>query len=1053
MEFDSHRTGSGQGATVTMSQTKQQRRSSRLHRARRGQMLIVAIAILFVLLIIGGIFVAQIGRNLASAVRGKENQGAEAYAEAGIRYADASFTLSPEGADWRPQPYQPPGGSNPLIDPDFRWLQQGFTRLFFQGGRALIRVVYDPHADDPRSQYLRIESVGRAGDLAQGLDPTVFTSNGNAPRQRRELVAYKQIGLTDYARWMTNKDHRSISNFLGIPALENGAGVDVSMVLGDPLLADPANSGGLYPPVTPTDVLFGAPIRSNATLRLGGEIHLFESVRGGNPNISPETIITAGDFITAPNQDINGDGVITDADHQVLVNAPLNATALTNPNNVLLPSADVNFLTIGGVARDQRTTPDKIGISRSIPFLDPPIMDSYVSGTGSLLYRELTRLSGKWNSPSDNTGFYGWGTGTYIDNTTDLQQETQNATGGYSLRADWLNPQANFAQHYWSGAYYRPPGVLIELMGDHIHLTRSDGKSFRKPDGAAVTAGGGNVVDIPLRNSDRANYTFGDGSVFVLPELAHDGDEAASVTRDPNTANFPVDRLSYGVNMVIMAEGNVRVKGVYGAISDTTNPGGDHLSRVHLTIVSGGTAYIDGNILKGDGYKDNTGIHAENASSCAILAKDYVTINTTMFMAAENQGPSWTPVLTNNDLQYIGIPTDAPAYDPIMAFGVDPTTYTIGGGAGRSPLFLLMRHASNQDNSGGGSSAFNLEINAATNVGGFPPITSPTQYRFNGLGVQLPSLGPLFPAETYVLGLKFQGGALVPDAAQVNPNFEQKAFPLTGQVLNTASGPAFTPDYTNTQIFPSLNLLGVGNVFHFQKDTTAAGDVSQIGTGFSETEDYLFSGAMVAPLDIKIQALLYAQERSFFVIPGYSFNQNPNDTRTNFAITGTRPIYDAFEGAPSRPKTVFPFYNEPMDVKITIIGAVTENYTASAGDQAAWMGKWGYIHTFHGSSDVPIPDQHMVPQTPKEISENIVRGLEFQYDPVLPLPYNHASGTDLMGTQNANIQTRQYRSVRSKYFPAAGQINQTFQILPSVPRLPVCPGLLYFGPPDGPVVP
>ena len=115
-----------------------------------------------------------------------------------------------------------PAGAFSAIDPDYRWLSAGFTRLFFQGGRALIRVVYDPHADDPRSPYLRIESVGRQGDLGQGNDPTVFTTDGNAPRQRRELVAYKQIGLTDYLRWMTDIDHRNVNNFLGIPAMPNG---------------------------------------------------------------------------------------------------------------------------------------------------------------------------------------------------------------------------------------------------------------------------------------------------------------------------------------------------------------------------------------------------------------------------------------------------------------------------------------------------------------------------------------------------------------------------------------------------------------------------------------------------------------------------------------------------------------------------------------------------------------------------------------------------------------------------------------------------------------
>ncbi len=222
-------------------------------------------------------------------------------------------------------------------------------------------------------------------------------------------------------------------------------------------------------------------------------------------------------------------------------------------------------------------------------------------------------------------------------------------------------------------------------------------------------------------------------------------------------------------------------------------------------------------------------------------------------------------------------------------------------------------------------------------------------------------------------------------------------------------------------------------------------------TGFSETEDYLFSGAMVAPLDIQIQALLYAQERSFFVIPGYSFNQSPNDTRTNFALSGTRPIYDALEAAAFQAKTLFPFYNDPLDVKITIDGAITENYTASAGDQAAWMAKWGYIPTEYGSTNLHIPDQHIGAQTPKEIADHIARGLTFTYDPALPYPYANANKTDIMGPTAAAETNRQARAMR--YNQAVYTATGVFQELPAVPMLPVCPGLLYFGPPDSPVVP
>ncbi len=148
-------------------------------------------------------------------------------------------------------------------------------------------------------------------------------------------------------------------------------------------------------------------------------------------------------------------------------------------------------------------------------------------------------------------------------------------------------------------------------------------------------------------------------------------------------------------------------------------------------------------------------------------------------------------------------------------------------------------------------------------------------------------------------------------------------------------------------------------------------------TGFSETEDYLFSGMWFAPLDIQIQALLYAQERSFFVIPGYSFNQSPNDTRTNFALSSARPIYVPWRRRPFEPKHCSHFYNDPLDVKITIDGAITENYTASAGDQAAWMAKWGYIPTEYRLHQPTYSGSTPWRADAKEIADHIARGLTF----------------------------------------------------------------------------
>src|SRR5207253_743621 len=111
---------------------------------------------------------------------------------------------------------------------------------------------------------------------------------------------------------------------------------------------------------------------------------------------------------------------------------------------------------------------------------------------------------------------------------------------------------------------------------------------------------------------------------------------------------------------------------------------------------------------------------------------------------------------------------------------------------------------------------------------------------------------------------------------------------------------------------------------------------------------------------------------------------------------------------------------------------ISENYTASMGDQAAWMAKWGYIPTKFGSSQIDVPDDHMGVHdavsplctynpgenralaftSPLEQQEKITRGLRYIYDPAFAMPYQHAS--DVALTTNATSATRQARALRSK---------------------------------------
>src|SRR5262249_4488329 len=142
---------------------------------------------------------------------------------------------SPDGADWRPAP-TPLDPVLEINDPDKRWIDDGYSRVEFgshkPGGRALIRVSYSPGYIDgnpanglnPLGKYIKIEAVGRVGFIDRN-DPTTYV-NQPAPRLRREFVAYKELGLTDFLRFVTNKDKdtKAVASF-GVPSSMNIMGL------------------------------------------------------------------------------------------------------------------------------------------------------------------------------------------------------------------------------------------------------------------------------------------------------------------------------------------------------------------------------------------------------------------------------------------------------------------------------------------------------------------------------------------------------------------------------------------------------------------------------------------------------------------------------------------------------------------------------------------------------------------------------------------------------------------------------------------------------------
>lgn len=871
-------------------------------RTERGQTLVVALLVSFALLILGGVFIAVIARNLINVRQARERLSAAYFAESGLQFAIDQLVRSEFGADWRPIP---DNLTNPA-DPDYFWLKPynpadrtgGFTRLNLEGGRALIRVSYQPSGPVHQQPVIKIESIGRVG-LVDPNDPTTFQLADR--EQRAERVAYVQIGTIDYLRFVMNKEQRGTLMELGVPTIglldEQGRELPYRTILGEP------PDGGI------TEFgMGGGSIYVNGNLRFNGDVRIvLDPTRG-------ERIYVAGEVVHGDNTTVQ----------------------LITPQGVfnLPPSRDPNFTTANGLYRDGRPLTAADGYPRAIAYLEPPRMDTVDPATNLPRYVAATRESGIWrqrpNGTWFNTGQYGYGRGIYINNAQDIQQESRNLLGGYTLRSDWLNPGKS---RYWNGPFYEPPGAFIEL----VEILNPDGTI--RAQGFRITRNQADPRDVWFdpttgRPTNLKTMSF----FFRNPNDPTDPTLTSEITQNDRTFDVPF-------NGVIYAEGNVRIKGRI--------PSGRQ-----ILIVTNGTAYIEGNIVKGD-----------KNSALAILAKDYVCVNTTQFLQrtfdspAEAQGDP-----TNLEAPYFfEVLPDRPMR-LLFSFGIDPQQYTGNFGAIR----LFLRHATRS------GSFINLLVNPAWfDDAGYNPY-----YPF----------GVVADPRVYTLG----GNPL-----QVYPNYEKVAFPLVPR-----------PNGAQYLLIPEP---GIPNLLQLQLHPLSNVANYQLPTG---NAPYLMSAAAVQPLDIRIEAALFAQEGSFFVIPGYWFNTNPQDTRANYLRTGQR--------APGVVSEEFPFYGEPLDIRITIVGSIAENFTAAQGDQTEWLRRWGWIPRYYGSSRFEIPEQHQR-YFHDERTRQYAVNLFMRYDPIL----------------RPRVDAEPLRVAYDATQDPSGQ--HPGRALPPIPRLPVCPKPIFVG--------
>jgi hypothetical protein len=1071
----------------------------RIRTRESGQTIVIALIVLGLLLILGFVFLGIINRNIQTGGTLQRRSVANDLAEAGIRYAHSQLLQSEAGADWHGVlngPAATTADPSRTLDPDALFLRPPATngnttafafpgtetvdrggpdglgpyfRVNFDAGRALVRVRYAPSdanifASSPTGplrnpgqvrNYLIIESVGRAGSINPN-DPT--TLSPGQPRQfrnfasqaqfeqefaqlrrgeaafanNRKVTAMASIGITDTARFIHNKHNVTRPADIGVPkelgAQYRGNTVSerLSVQLGLPSLTVPfaggQNIGGL------------GSVYSNADLRLHGTIDVYTNGSLG------DRIVTSGTITPAVGAQLR----IFNSRFNPATQAwtPYNAT-----NPIVLGGDNLNsrngaFSTAGGLVIDGVARPDADGYSRGAGYKTPPSIDLKDPETGETRYVQMTRESGGLLG-NGNSGRYGHGRGVYVDNFSDRQvprtEAGRQAVGeDQSEVYDWLNPNNGQSRSGWVGPYYIPYGAHMELLSDGFTITR-DGRSvaserfWRLPNGNST-------------GNSSIRYRIGrgtNGGVYIV----NSNTSGISNINAPLAAN-QYD-LGFPFNGVVYFEGNVRVRGVIP-------------TDVQMTVVTRATLYIEGSITKGvtgnhltatlvsGPTQEGSRLNRPSRSMLGLFARDFVTLNTTMLfgpspqqalLAAQDvQNPTnYNPIrmqpgrdkAVNLQAQFVLDPFSATPSSPDNPSTWQPfaTGYEDAIVGNRQLVTkMLLTHAMDD---GPGTATY-----IATTINSVPttvPVTSDPTYYFPATPANAAAANE--PAGTQYVD-QYGLGA---EPWQRYPRFESTSFTLVD------------PNAVNVQITAtddSMYANEASNPNRYRLFNQAQNDIQLIpGTVFQN--DYLLARSALAPFDVRIEATIFAEEGSFFVIPGPWFNPNPNDrrdvyqTRYEAARASGSSESQAKAVADDARLTAFgassdvPFYGEPLDVRIVIRGAVAENMPPPISQQAEWIRKWGWIPGALAASGNNIPGVH-VPQGHDLTATPFVPNLLFTYDPVLAT----ARTTAFANTTNPETYLRtDWVDFNGNGTREAGELVP----LPPLPRLPVSPTLAYFG--------
>jgi hypothetical protein len=834
------------------------------------------------------------------------------------------------------------------IDPDSTWLSDDgtyvrpYTRFSAGRGRFLVRVTYVPSyklsravsaaADefDEASGMIHIESIGRPGEYDPNdptmflQDPSVVAANSGTNGVYKKVEAWVPVGLVDQLWWITNATNEQGAAEFGVPTF-----------------VDASNNSVTFPQI------FEGGFRSNRSVEFKGDsVFRLYPARG-------EKVQVAGRLGSGPGltmrvqamddngQVIGGNTIPEDNGDEDPTNDSLIFPMPTPADDPFAPDSDAptgpydpNYNIIFTQDRvekrlvidERQRRVDSDDPARNAIRFQPPNLDESDPITNLKRWLLLTRDSGRDVIVPDppgagtrriNTGWYGLtgpetldfytaGTpsaatlqqtrqlralGLYVDNFGDIQYPEDRAY----VKNEWLQRgSSDAARNGWLGDYYIP-----SVREEGINHPVAEMQFIMK----RVSRDGGSLQWMPFIRITRFDLDQRQMNVYPATDRQRQFHRWVDTDNDGNLdtlvpVGFTQD-FDYPANGVVYCEGSIRVRGLVGI-----DPGlNGNILPQSLTVVSGGSIYLEGNLLTVPGW------------NIGLMAQDYVTLNPTAFTRIR---PGNDVVVEADEYNDKGKPI---GWHFSVPQGGD-LDFSFDSANALQHVMLFLKHTGLADDSTSttqvslvspAGSSVDFNITRPPNTPGFG--NSPNLfYEFR----QIPAVEN--PVPWAVSNFQTANGSPA--------NWEQKTF-----VIRNAFGVGATGDQTFRMTVGEN--LAVNAQPYWLSRAVVMPYISTNSTPFYRIE----------PMKIRIEAVLYAYTGSWFVIPPPVFNRNPADTRANFLASNLRAtgVIPQGDGDPSnglteqdREAALYPFYNEPLNYDIEVHGAINENKPAEPNEQAEW---------------------------------------------------------------------------------------------------------------------